>query len=478
MTPVLLVTSNGAGMGHLSRQLSVALAGGDHAEPVLFSLSLGLPQVLGMGVPGEYCPSYEREWMPRWFWNRYLRTRLVALAREIDAAAVVFDGVAPYRGLLASRRFLPDVAFLWMRRGMWIPGEGADFLRASTWFDTVIEPGDLGGAADAGLTKGRSDAVRIPPISMLEVVDRLPRQEASSTLGLDPDLPTVLVTLGSGRLGDAASPGRVVLEALLSVAGWQIAATTAGIATAGIPVPEGGRVVEVKGVYPLVRYLSAFDCVVSAAGYNAVHEFVSGGLPTLLVPNRATRTDDQVTRARGVAAAGLALVAAENDPEGLRSQAIRLLDADVRAALSGAIGRLDPDERMGGAHAAWAEVTRTIGTHRSGPADRLRAWWGAVDDAARAGIMRALGPGGTAAVRRMLRRPAPAGIAQPLEVVITETLDTPTPGGAPLFLSETVRLEDTRSGFPIEHLLQGSSDAYRRERRAIIDRNYRVVGGG
>jgi hypothetical protein len=476
VTTALLVTSNGSGMGHLSRQVSVGLSAGTAGRTALFSLSLGLPQVLGLGIPGEYCPSYEREWMPRWFWNRYLRTRLVALCREIGADAVLFDGVAPYRGLISARRHLPDTAFLWMRRGMWLEGTGDAFLRTSPWFDTVLEPGDLGSAADRGPTSQLTDAIRIPPVSMLEVVPRLSRHEAATALGLDPDRPTILVTLGSGRLGDAAAPGRVVLETLLAETTWQVAVTTSGIATSGIPIPDPTRVVEVRGVYPLVRYLTAFDAVVSAAGYNAVHEFVSGGIPTLLVANRATRTDDQVARARGVAAAGLALDAAENDPAGLQAAVRGLLTDGVRADLVAAIGALDRSNVMGGAAAAWSQLVGTVDTRQVGPADRARAWWGALDDAARAAAMMALGPTGTAAVRRALRRPAPAGISDPLEVVISADEGSAESSPRPLLLSDSIGIDELRSGRIVEHVLPGTSESYRRERLAIIARNYRVVG--
>lgn len=472
----LLVTSNGSGMGHLSRQVSIGLSAGSAGRTVLFSLSLGLPQVLGLGIPGEYCPSYEREWMPRWFWNRYLRTRLVALCREIEADAVLFDGVAPYRGLIAARRHLPDTAFLWMRRGMWLAGSGDAFLRSSPWFDTVLEPGDLGSAADRGPTSTRTDAIRIPPVSMLEVVPRLPRSEAAAALGLDPDRPTVLVTLGSGRLGDAASPGRVVLETLLAETTWQVAVTTSGIASSGIPIPDPTRVVEVRGVYPLVRYLSAFEAVVSAAGYNAVHEFVSGGLPTLLVANRATRTDDQIARAAGVAEAGLALDAGDDDPAGLRAAVQLLLTEGVRTDLAAAIASLDRSSLIGGAAATWSRLVETVDTRQVRPADRGRAWWGAVDDGARAAAMMALGPAGTAAVRRALRRPVPAGISEPWEVVVG--LDRP-PADAPprpLLFSDSIGIDDLRSGLIVEHILPGTSEWYRQERLAIIARNYRVIG--
>ena len=85
----LLATSNGTGMGHLSRQLAVALAGSPDIESTLFSLSVGLPTATREGISGEYCPGPDRGWMPEVVWPLYLRDRLIALAREIDADALV-----------------------------------------------------------------------------------------------------------------------------------------------------------------------------------------------------------------------------------------------------------------------------------------------------------------------------------------------------------------------------------------------------
>ena len=119
---MLLVTSNGTGMGHLTRQSAVARALGDRADVVVLSLSSGLPVVLEQGLRGEYLPSYQRPWFPRSDWHRYLADRLVALVEELGATVVAFDGVAPYRGLILARRRLPGTAFVWFRRGLWRPG--------------------------------------------------------------------------------------------------------------------------------------------------------------------------------------------------------------------------------------------------------------------------------------------------------------------------------------------------------------------
>ena len=49
-------------------------------------------------------------------------------------------------------------------------------------------------------------------------------------------------------------------------------------------------------VYPLVRYLRAFDVFAGAAGYNTCCEVIQSGVPSLLVPN-ALVADDQARRA-------------------------------------------------------------------------------------------------------------------------------------------------------------------------------------
>ncbi len=343
---VLLVTSNGTGMGHLTRQSAVARALDGRADVVVLSLSTGLPVIAEQGVRAEYLPSYHRPWMPRQDWNVYLADRIVALATELRADVVAFDGVAPYRGLVLARRRLPSTAFVWFRRGLWRPGRNTAALRAEPFFDLVIEPGDLASAADAGATSSRP-ALRIPPVSLLDVIEPLSRDDAAAALGLDPDRPTALVTLGSGGLGDTEDAGDAATAALAE-AGWQIA-TTQGALAQTARTSEG--VVLLTGVYPLAAYVLAFDLVVTAAGYNAVHEFVTAGIPTVLVPNDETATDDQVARARRLDADGVAVWAdpAPGAAAGVTTAVRRALDD--RAGLAARAARVS-DQHHGGAQAA------------------------------------------------------------------------------------------------------------------------------
>ena len=103
----------------------------------------------------------------------------------------------------------------------------------------------------------------------------------------------MLVQLGQGdevrdgvrALSASTSPGRD---------GVRVAALRSHLAAMD-DTPPG--VVGLDSTYPMSRYLRAFDATVSAAGYNAYHELIRFGVPSLFVPMRR-QTDDQEARAR------------------------------------------------------------------------------------------------------------------------------------------------------------------------------------
>ena len=471
------MTSNGTGMGHLSRMLAIALAAGDTIDGTMLSLSVAFPVVSRHGLTGEYCPSPERHFMPRHLWQGYLRRRLVALAREIDAEVLAFDGVVPYPGLLAALADLGDLPAVWIRRGMWRPGGAGLSLARSGQFDLVIEPGDLASPGDRGATARRTDAVRVPPVSLIDVVDRLDRVTASAALGIDPDRPAALVTLGIGSLGDVATPGAIAVTALREDPSWQICVTRPGAAAVDMPVGDPARVTPLDGVYPLARYLAAFDVAVSAAGYSSVHELIPAGLPTLLLPNPETRTDDQVARASWLASAGLALSAPPGDPVQVVAAVRRLTAEPVRAELTAAIAALPPAARGGGAVVAAELLLRSAAGGRAPPTMAARNQ--VVATAARDRAKRIMGHRTGELLRRALRRPLTGGPSQRLQVAVTDGVSPGPPSGDAhrLVLSEDIPTGMFPAGPVVEHLLPGSSERYRAERLAIVADYYRVVPG-
>ncbi len=92
--------------------------------------------------------------------------------------------------------------------------------------------------------------------------------------------------------------------------------------------------------FPVMPYSKAFDLVISAAGYNAAQEAVALGVPSVLIPNEATKTDDQARRARQLAErGGLALVAEGVD--GLDSAIGEAFNADRLGRLRSNLARVD-----------------------------------------------------------------------------------------------------------------------------------------
>jgi hypothetical protein len=300
---------------------------------------------------------------------------------------------------------------------------------------------------------------------MLSVEPMIGRSEAASVLGIDPARPTLLVTLGTGRLDDVAGPGRVVLETALADPRWQICLTKPAIAGDGMANPDPDRVIELADVYPLVRYLAAFDAAVSAAGYNAVHEFLPAAIPTLFVPSPKSVTDDQRARARWSAAQGLALVAEADDLEEVERAASRLLDDAVRLDLHQACKAVGIPQGADQAVGVLVDGSaRLRSTHRRpGPEDpglgpRLR--WEA---------RRLIGPAATSVVRWALRRHGERPEVDRRALSVTGHGDT---GASKLVFGTELTLEMLRSGAVVEHLVPGSSKRYRAVRRSIIGRFY------
>jgi UDP:flavonoid glycosyltransferase YjiC (YdhE family) len=462
-------------MGHLTRQLAVALALGPSREPVLFSMSTALPVIRHFGIRGEYCPGPHRGWLPHVEWNGYVRDRLRALVAESSAKTVVFDGVVPYAGLLQARRSLPDVAFVWFRRGLWRKDAGSAALRTSALFDLIIEPGDLARTADRGPTARRSDAIQVPPVSLYDQVETLDRSSAAEKLGIPADRPTALVMLGMHR--DMAHLTTSVVSSLVDL-GWQVAVITGPLHNHGkMASTDPERVIELRNIFPISTYLSAFDVAISAAGYNSFHELIFGAVPTLFVP-RPRGTDDQAARARWAAETGISLAVKAPEPSTVVRQLERLCDQEVRDGLRAACSRLP---NAGGAGAA-AEALLTLSGSTVARSVSLRQRLHLLELVGRANLLSALGTRRVALLRKMLGRAPHHGPDRALNVEIVDDTafpravsDTSRGGGAsPLLFTDRLGADWMSAAFPVEHVLPDASEHYREERQRIIRRYYDV----
>ena len=350
MSRILFTTSNGTGLGHLTRSMAIARRLPDGIEPLFLTLSGAAPVVAGMGFPVEYVASYATPASGNDYrWSRRLRARLRAAIAEADPALVVFDGTHPYEALLGA---LPAGArAVWCRRPLWKQGSSRVPLGRAGAFDAVLEPGELAEDEDRGPTVPlRDGAKRVDPIILLGREELLSREEAVAELGLDPARPHVLVALGQGAEVRAATAD--CLETLAAHPEVEPVALASAISALDRgAVPEG--VVELEATYPMSRYFRAFDAAVAAAGYNAFHELVHLGVPSLFVP-MARQTDDQAARARWAAGAGAGLAVESAGSAALEHELEHLLDPATRGALreralelggANGAGRLRPGSR-------------------------------------------------------------------------------------------------------------------------------------
>jgi hypothetical protein len=387
--------------------------------------------------------------------------RFDAFLAEVGSDVVLFDGVAPYPGIINALMGFPAISAGWLRRGMWLRGRTDAQLAKASAFDFVIEPGDIAAAADTGPTAGL-DSIRVPPVSLVEVVPTLGREEAAAALGLDPAEPAVLFGIGSGQPGEAAEARRVALEEALGHPNWQVGTVSSPLSAGnGSVSPEG---VPIRGVYPLMRYLAAFDAAISAAGYNSVHELLPAGVPSLFVPKSASQTDDQIARAGYLADHDLALAAVDHDLDLVRSQVDRLLGED-RERLKAALAAQQPETMLGGARAVADLLTDSppVGVRETGREEWRQPGFKGM-------VKRAIGPKGVEMVQRALGRIPKQTPRNPVSLH-----PHPPDGVAHLVVSQEISDVSLSHERPVEHVLTDTSPAYMKTRLELIDEFYEVM---
>lgn len=290
---VLLVSSNGTGMGHLTRLFSYARRLTPAVEPYFLSLSQAVPIAGQLGYPYEYLPSARALEMPPARWTPMFIERVSDTIARVSPDVVIFDGTWPYNGIEQIRERHPRPRWVWSRRGMWRQGANVDQVNKAAWFDLVIEPGDLAAERDHGATS-TAPAKRVGPVTLLDRADLHDSAEARAALGLPAEGPLALVSLGAGNINDTSRDlGRAAVE--LSKLGVGVCVTVPEIAASS---GTSGLDVHLVRDYPLSRRFAAFDLMISASGYNSFHEAMRFGVPSLFVPNAATSLDDQVARAQ------------------------------------------------------------------------------------------------------------------------------------------------------------------------------------
>ncbi|RTL95560.1 MAG: glycosyltransferase family 1 protein [Hyphomicrobiales bacterium] len=326
---VLFVSSNGVGLGHLTRQLAIARHLSSRIRPVFFTLSRAAALVRHFGYLVEHTSFHRYVQTSPERWNPFFARELREAIAFHEAEAVIFDGNVPYSGLIEAMRAIPKSGRIWIRRGMWREHHGGALDREAN-FASVIEPGELAGEDDDGPTRpARDKVVAVDPILLVSPAERFTRAAARETLGVEGARRLVAVQLGAGNNFDFAPVRAALIASLLRHDDVEVLEFESPIVehpSATLSLGPRHRVVR---VYPSYRCSTAFDGAFSAAGYNSFHENVLGAVPTIFIPNDAEEMDRQGTRAAWAARRGLAGVLNSRDMEGVDRAVDALLDPEA-----------------------------------------------------------------------------------------------------------------------------------------------------
>lgn len=327
---VLFATSNGFGLGHVTRSMAIARRLPDDLEPIIFTLSEALPIVRAQGFFAEYFSSRDTGGETSAQWNMRLARRVRELLAEYEPRVLAFDGTYPYAGMLDGLRGARSKR-VWCRRGMWRAGEGRANLMFEPEFDAIVQPGEIAAEADAGVTaRGRGGVIQVPPILLRDDSDLLPRDEAAERVGVDPAGVNVLMQPGweNETFGPSA---RMCLERLERDSRVRVVVAVSPLRSRAVPLPRG---VATVSTYPLASVYRAFDFSISGAGYNIFHELLAYALPCLFIPNAGTPLDDQVARARFADHAGAGRSWESGEPADLDRHLAALLDDTTRRTMA------------------------------------------------------------------------------------------------------------------------------------------------
>ncbi len=364
---VLMVTSNGAGLGHLTRCLALAREFPAEWTVDILTLSTGWRKVANEGVNLHYFPSKQALGLMQRQWHRRFARAVSNIVDEINPDVMFFDGTALYRGVyeVPRQRFIPLV---WIVRGGWKKGVTNEQTKFPERFaDGLLLPGDHAiGEEVAPVAVDTLPVLRTPPLFYAPQLLR--GSDARDQLGLAEGVRYVLLQLGAGnidRIGDKLLAAAEAVEQLGPE--WRAVVVDSPIARKTDVLPP-----QVKRIsaYPLSAYYRAFEFVVVAAGYNTVQEVLALRVPALIVPNLETITDDQARRAEAAAASGMSLCVrtAEEIPAAIRSLGNESTRSGLRQAMSALDTRHDVPE-LG----SWVEEVMVKSQSRCRVATQTRA---------------------------------------------------------------------------------------------------------
>jgi len=295
---VLFLSSNGIGMGHLTRQMAIADRLPADIKPVFATMSYAVKVAIDAGYQAHFFGHHRATDANVEDWRAVFAEELFDLVSHLKPAMIVYDATAVYEAVTDVMALFPEVFTIWVRRPMWRENHKI-FLEQEHHFDTVIEPLELAGEFDHGPTKAcQTRTYLVPPVLQVAPEQRIESSLARDKLQLPHDKVIVALQLGSGSNFEMQSVRSAVIEAVLAHSDTVVVEFQSSVRPAHKSIEPSDPRHFVRECFPIFRYSLAFDVAVSTAGYNTFHESIAGAIPTLFVPNEAPEMDLQYNRAR------------------------------------------------------------------------------------------------------------------------------------------------------------------------------------
>lgn len=301
----VFMPTNGVGLGHAQRCSVIAAELAADSNTAFAAFPSCVPLVTRRGFPcmplvqksDQHAASHANDLM------NYLRLRqlLVAGDRLVFDGGYIFDSV--FRVILEQ-----NLTGIWIRRGLWPQGRAnGQTLDRERVFESVIVPQEAFPELNEAYSFG-SHVHEVGPILREAPTDAASRADLRDGLARRFGVTArelVVSMLGGG----VASERTAQLQALCATFDARRDCLHLIVVWPGSPVApalfgwKNSRVVQTLDALALCQ---AADLVISAAGYNSVHEILYHAIPAILVPQVAPYLDDQARRARALSDRGLA----------------------------------------------------------------------------------------------------------------------------------------------------------------------------
>jgi len=341
---ILFYAVNGLGLGHVTRLLAIARQVRAHrpmAEIVFLTSSEADNVIYREGFAAFKVPSKTIRQEGR------LRSGTFAQMVELVAWNVV-AGFRPHVLVVDTfpagsiQELLPLLR--WETRKVFVfraqrHEKATDpFLQnALKFYDLALIP-HREGEEDIPLPEGLK-GVWTGPILIRSHDEMLSPRSARELLGLSPEVQTAYISFGGGGDREIDDALNLVMQATQDRPDLHLVIALGQLYRGHIPPAR--QVTWVENYYPIAEVFPAFDMAISAAGYNTAVELLHAGIPTIFIPFERAY-DDQMKRARRIAAAGAGLCLDQPRPEALTRLLSRLSNPATRARISESARHLVP----------------------------------------------------------------------------------------------------------------------------------------